>query len=762
MDNWEFALEENGEKVFKQVNLPHDWAITQPFQKDMEQGEEQGYRKKWGIGWYRKKILLDKKEGNCYFLDFGGIYEDSCIWINGYKAGGRKYGYSPFRIEITDFVKSGENEILIKVDNTKKPGDRWYSGAGIYRTVKLIETEKNYLNQEKIIVKTSIEGTTGWIDVNLGTSEPVRVTVRKGTECYQQEGKGEYLVFQIPNAKFWSAESPELYELTVELLEGERTVDEITMKIGIREFDFIPGKGMFVNHKPVKLKGVCIHQDVGCVGIAVVKELWRERLSELKKIGCNAIRAAHHIYAEEFLDLCDEMGFYLYEECFDKWTGGLYGRYFETEWKKDLTCMVERDRNRASIFIWGVGNEVENQAQPSMLRLLKMLKAQVETLDDTRPISYAMNPHFKRQNLIDVSKVENIQQFVDEEDETEIYDLEERIDCIVEIGKIVDIISCNYQEQWYEKIHERLPDKLILGTEIYQFFKGYEKQTQNYCIENPSLVPFAKDYVIGGFIWTGFDYLGESMGYPSKGWSGSLMRTNGVKRPSYYLLQSYWSKNPMVYFAVMDYSLEDEFTKEHWDMPMYAEHWHFPQFHKAVIPYMIATNCDEVQLFLNDRQIYLSAPEKNANHMITGFLPYEPGKVKVVGYIEGQEVCSHEVVTPETPVQLIFEKGEQLEVEAKTQYLFTVRACDEWRNPYFRESSQVRFCVEGAGEILAVDNGNLMSSEPYDSDSKHMYRGQASVLVKSGKEGAFRISAYASGMRTGSIWCAIRNVGNEE
>ncbi|MFR8336925.1 MAG: glycoside hydrolase family 2 TIM barrel-domain containing protein [Eisenbergiella massiliensis] len=169
--------------------------------------------------------------------------------------------------------------------------------------------------------------------------------------------------------------------------------------------------------------------------------------------------------------MCDELGFYVYEECFDKWTGGLYGRYFETEWKKDVEAMVKRDRNRACIFIWGVGNEVENQGQPSMLAILKMLKDYVLTMDATRPVTYAMNPHFKRESNVDLSQIKDIQKFVDEADDTEIYDVRERVERICRIGEIVDVISCNYQEQWYPMIHEAMPDKLILGTEIYQFFK---------------------------------------------------------------------------------------------------------------------------------------------------------------------------------------------------------------------------------------------------------------------------------------------------
>lgn len=220
------------------------------------------------------------------------------------------------------------------------------------------------------------------------------------------------------------------------------------------------------------------------------------------------------------MDLCDEIGFYVYEECFDKWTGGLYGRYFQTEWQKDIEAMVKRDRNHPCIFIWGVGNEVENQGQNSMLQILKMFSDYVRMLDSTRPVSCAMNPNFKRESNVDISKIKDIQKFVDEAESTDITKIDEKVDRIRKIAEYVDVISCNYMEQWYPQIHAAIPEKPILGTEIYQFFKGHHDSYKNFTNENPSLVPFEKDknYVIGSMVWSGYDYLGESTGYPAKGW----------------------------------------------------------------------------------------------------------------------------------------------------------------------------------------------------------------------------------------------------
>nr|WP_314465412.1 glycoside hydrolase family 2 TIM barrel-domain containing protein [uncultured Clostridium sp.] len=761
MDGWEFALNDNCGQFFRKVNLPHDWTIYTPFQKDMEEGEAQGFKNRWGIGWYRRSYLLEQKqEGYRYFLDFGGIYENSTVWVNETEVGGWKYGYTSFRLDITEAVLEGENRIVIKVDNTAKPSDRWYSGAGIYRTVKWIEVEEQHFEEREVTVNTRIDGYHAIVKVETGVKGRITAVLSDETSMMESSSESGEVEFHITDAKLWSAENPHLYQLTLTLLDAGRITDSISMRIGICDIKMIPGSGMFVNNERVIIKGVCVHQDLGCRGTANKPELWRERLKQLKIMGCNAIRAAHHTFSSEFLDLCDEMGFYVYEECFDKWTGGLYGRYFQTEWEKDLTAMVKRDRNRACIFMWGVGNEVENQAQDSMLKILKMLLSKVRSLDSTRPCTYAMNPHFKRESDVEIQKIKNIQEFVDEVSDTEIYDMEERLDRISRIAELVDVICCNYQEQWYDEIHARFPDKLILGTETYQFFKGHLNQMQNFTVENPQLVPFEKAHVIGGMIWTGFDYLGESMGYPAKGWSGAPIRTNGCCRPAFYMLQSYWSSKPMVHISVMDYSLEDEGVKEHWDMPIYADHWHFPQFHKTIIPYMIATNCDEVRLFLNEKEFYVQKPELYPNQIITGFLPWKPGTVKVIGIQDGREVCSHELITPGQAVKLMFDQSEfTLDDgmwEDGYEILLTVRAMDIHGIPYFRESTRVRFRIEGSAEIIAVDNGNLMDSEPYDESFIHMYHGQASVILcinkkQADKSGRIVVYADAEGMQSGRM-----------
>lgn len=770
MEGWKFAWNERSDEAFSPVELPHDWAVSRPFDRNMEEGGSQGFRSRFGVGWYRKELTLsEKRENTCYYLEFGGIYENSTVWVNDQLAGGRKYGYSTFALDVTEFLQEGINRIEVRVDNTQRPSDRWYSGAGIYRTVKLIAVEKEHFNPWEVVVRTQIEGTTAKVSVNSGLQgKTIRaeLTGKNDGPVISAEGDSEMLELTVEDAGLWSAEEPNLYLLTLSLLDRDRIADQISLRIGLRTIEMIPGKGMYVNGTYTKIKGVCLHQDVGCLGIAANKEIFKKRLLALKEMGCNAIRPAHYTFSSDFLDLCDEMGFYVYEECFDKWHGGLYGRYFQTEWQSDVDAMVKRDRNHACIFMWGVGNEVENQGQESMLTTLKLLTDYVRTLD-LRPVSYAMNPHFKREDNADLSKIKDIQKFVDEVSDTEIYDNEERVERIAGIAQYVDVIGCNYQEQWYPFIHEKVPDKLILGTEVYQYFMGDQNQMQNFTDTNPVLAVQDTDYVLGSYVWTGIDYLGESMGYPAKGWGGSLIRTNGSRRPSYYLMQSYWGRKPMVHFSVMDYSLADEGVKEHWDIPMLADHWHFPQFQKTVIPYMITSNCEEVHLYLNGKRIYVPRPDACKNHVITGFLPYLPGTVEAVGLNGRAEVCRHTLRTPGMAVQLGFagdawtsdnRNGECMKVSAQRGYQLqlAVQALDDEGNPCFRESAKVRFRVEGPAKLLAVDAGELTSNEPYQSDAIHLFHGQASVMIAlTGEPGRVCVYADADGMRTGVCQCQI-------
>lgn len=750
---WQFAFGTRDKcptEGFVSVTIPHDWVIGRKIDKPENytyREMSQGFFDRYHIGWYRRSFQVNKLNKNeVITICFGGVYENCTVWINGQKAGGQRYGYTSFELDVTSLVHEGENEIIVRVDNTAEPADRWYSGCGIYRPVKIIRMSKQHLKPRDIIITTSIHQDTALVKIQTGTDSPVRaLLVLPNGQSHTGEGNGKILL-TVQDAPLWSSDSPKLCKLTLSLLHENKVEDTISYRIGLREISF--GKdGMLVNGKPEKLRGMCIHQDFACVGIAVIPELWRERLLLLKDLGCNAIRASHHPHSDEFMDLCDEMGFYVYEECFDKWHSGAYGRYFESDWQHDLDAMITRDRNRPSVVIWGVGNEVENQALPSMLKTLKMLVSRVKELDPSRPVTYAMNPHFKRPVKVDLTQIKDIQKFVDEVDDREIEDVDERISYISKIADLVDIISCNYQEQWYNAIHIACPDKLILGTEIYQYFIGHRDNMQNYVEHLPSLVPMEKDYVIGGFVWTGFDYLGESMGWPSKGWPGSLYRTNNVPRFSRHIHEAIWAKKPIMRIGLLDYTLPDEFSKEHWSIPPYEELWDYPQVGRVVLPIMAATNCERVIIDYGPKVLILDDNNRDTNGMLRGYIPYVPGRLIAKGYIGDKEVCTQVIETPDKVAKLAFEPYNHNANQSKA-FLLTVMAQDAKGRPVLRSTQTVTFKADG-GVIIGTDNGDLTCHIPYSSHSMPMYRGRVSVLVLANGQAPLTVIASADGLQAG-------------
>lgn len=802
-DNWLFCeqdvaegyredLEESG---WKMVQIPHDWAVKRAVNPDMEAVPEwtfgpqaQGYLDRWGIGWYRRHLLLpQKKEEKRYFFRFDGVFERCSVYLNETLLGEHRYGYSGFSLEVTEQIRQGDNIIAVRVDNSRTITDRWYSGCGIYRNVEFIELPKIFLRMEDVYLTADYADGKGSLTLQVAQPErkpetqletqlemkpEAQLEMKPETKSETQpemtiwaemEGvfgrvvldksvhmgtdAGKYtLVLENLDVRPWSAEEPNLYTLKVSV-----SGHTLAFPVGFRRVEFIPRKGMFVNGEPVKMKGVCLHHDAGCVGSAVTKSLLRKRLQLLKSMGCNTIRTSHNIASTDMMDLCDEMGFYVLAECFDKWVQGAYSRFYETDWEADMSYWLLRDRNRPSVVMWSVGNEIEDQGAAPMLELLKKHCDKVRSMD-SRPVTLAMSPHY--QNL----QGESVEASVSE-----------KIQAIRRIAEIVDVIGCNYQEQWYEAIHEQMPEKLILGTEVYLFFKGSYEHYFNYSTENPWMDVERNEYVIGGCLWAGIDYLGESMGYPSKGWAGALIHENLVRKPISYLWESYWKTEAVVHISILDYTRKAEIVREPWsEMPL-SDCWNYPMFTKMPMPYMIFSNCEEVRLSLNGKYFDIAKPAECESRIITGFLPLETGRVLVEGVRDGQVVCTHELVTSGPSVGLKFidssevnadamnltqtsdRISDKIPLETPLQLLFTVAAVDREGNSNCRECAQVQFAVEGPCMIEGVDNGYLCNLEPFASDRVHMHQGKASVVVRVTGRGRIVLHAFAEGMQEATI-----------
>ncbi len=721
------------------VEVPHDGIIGGKVREDAPLDMAQGFFDRRCTMRYRKTFRLDEKqEGKCYALDFDGAFENAEVYLNGVYCGGQHYGYSPFCLDVTEQVRSGGNEIEVRLDNTPEPADRWYSGGGLYRPVWLLIREKEYPGDVQVITCLKEDGAE--VRVTDGTQREAHACLvdAQGRTAAQAHGRGT-LTLHVSEPKLWSASDPYLYTLVFGLDGG----DAWEARVGIRSIA-MTADGLFVNGRPETFRGVCVHQDLGCQGIAWDCVAWKERLLQLKDWGINALRLSHHAHCREMLELCDELGFYVYAECFDKWHSGLYGRYFDENWEQDVDAMVLRDRNHPCIVIWGVGNEVENQGLPSMVRTLAALTARVRSLDPTRPVTYAMNPHFKKAGKpIDFSKVKDIQKLVDEADEREIEDMQERLDAVERIAEHVDVVSCNYQEQWFGAIHARIPDKPILATEAYPFFMGHPDSMQNYTMVPPALFSQALPYVLGSFIWAGYDYLGESMGWPSKGWTGSLFRMDGAPRIAAWILRSQWRDEPLVHIGILDQALGDELTKAHWACPPFEDVWDFPGLHQGVVPYLIASNCERVEIHLGNRVFY---PRKDPDQVYyTGFLPWMPGRLQVLGFRGGQCVAEHSLYTPGPAAGVHITDAGTGEWGPGQTRRFLVQFEDAQGHPCIRENRKVVLALSGAAKLEAVDSADLMDTTPYSSPERRAWHGRIYAVVRRTGTGAVELTARTQG-----------------
>ena len=559
---------------WKDVHLPHDWSIEGPKDKANPGGSKNGYFP-GGIGWYRKHFRPSPNdEGKRIVVEFDGVYQNSEVWINGHSLGRRPNGYIGFQHDLTPHVRfDQENVLAVRVDNSEQPNCRWYTGSGIYRDVRLTATDKLHVKHCGTYVTTpSISKVNATVRVRTEVSnsfaEPRtcelvtrvldanRKVVAERVEIHTIPAQGDHQFDQdieVLDPELWSIDAPKMYTILTRLKTDAVVRDEYHTQFGIRRVSFEKDRGFVLNGEQVKLKGVCIHHDAGSLGAAVPVRAWERRLEILKSIGCNAIRTSHNPPSTELLDLCDRMGFVVIDEAFDKWDAP-YGPWFKEWWQADLTDMLRRDRNHPSVIMWSVGNEVSNQGRPEFMEQLKKLVDLTRAIDPTRAVTCALKP-------------------------AKVLSREENAKTVTAIARLVDVISCNYSEQWFEDYRKEFPEIIIVASESYPYYRGKDLSHKAFEPLNPWLEAAQHDYVAGTFYWTGIDYLGEAeAGWPEHGWNCSLIDTCGLVRPVAHLHKSFWTEEPMVHIAVMDDSLDVPLaTKDHWGWPKMDSHWTLPQ-----------------------------------------------------------------------------------------------------------------------------------------------------------------------------------------
>jgi beta-galactosidase len=755
---------------WRQLNLPHDWAIEGPFDPNLN--PHTGALPFFGTGWYRKSFTVPEGGKGKYFsIEFDGAMSNSTVWLNGHELGGRPYGYMGFSFDLTPYLDFGANNVIAVRLKPEDRSSRWYPGAGIYRNVWIditgplhvarwgtfvttpqasdaegsvaVKTEvRNRLNVErKITLATSVMDASNKVVAHTTND----VTIPAGSSLIIPSA------LSVQHPQRWDTEHPYQYTLVSQVMDGKTSVDRYVTPFGIRTIAFDKEKGFLLNGRHVRIQGVCNHGDLGALGTAVNLRALERQLEIMKGAGVNAIRTSHNPPPPELLDLCDRMGLLVMDESFDMWkiskipNGNGYSKYFDEWSERDVRDMTRRDRNHPSIIMWSIGNEIPEQGRPEGAAMAKRLTGFFHEEDPTRPTTSAFNNW--------AGAIRN------------------------KLADEVDLPGFNYQPMRYEQIIKDHPTWIIYGSEtascvssrgVYHLpITAYQKdpshQITSYDVVAPSWaycpdVDFTYEdrlpQVLGEFMWTGFDYIGEPTPYfagrdpadwPARSSYFGMVDLAGFPKDRYYLYQSQWTSAPMIHIL---------------------PHWNWEGREGQAIPVMAYTNADEVELFLNGKSLgrkqRFSQPVelpvgKNVNqegkfmskYRLEWQVPYQPGDLKAVAYRGGKQVAVEEIHTAGAParVKLTADRA-SIQAGGKDLSFLTVRIEDAKGNLCPSADNLVQFSVTGAGEIAGVDNGNAATIEPFQADHRKAFSGMALLIVRSraAEKGRIHVSASSSGL----------------
>lgn len=721
---------------WRSLNVPHDWSIEGPYDRNNTTGRGGGYLP-GGIGWYRKTFSMDTADTKkLVFIEFDGVMANSDVWINGFHLGKRPNGYVSFEYELTghlNFGKDKKNIMAVRADNTIQPASRYYTGAGIYRHVRLSVTNPVHVAHRGSFVTTTgvtVENATiniqTTISNQLGTVQNILVQtditspdgrIVASAESKQKitGNKDQTVLQKISLAKpvSWDLDNPELYKATTKIIIDKNPVDEITTSFGIRDIKFDAATGFSLNGKNVKIKGVCLHHEAGALGAAVPLSVWKRRFQLLKELGVNGIRTSHNGVAPEFLDLCDKMGVLVMDETFDTWNAAKshaekgYNLYFTDWWERDTRDIVMRDRNHPSVIIYSVGNEVHDNLNDSTgFRKYKMQQDLCHSLDPTRPVTMAL--------------------------------FRPALSHVYENGfaDIMDVVGQNYRENELVAAHDKNPNRKVIGTENR--------------LEQAAWIPLRdKAYMSGQFLWTGIDYLGEADWPAVAHGSGLLDKTGGIRDVGYQR-QSWWSDKPMLYVMRKQGNAGAGDWISDWsptDIDTYDE---------AKI--QVFSNCDEVELFLNDVSVgTVPRPADNASPRLWS-VTFHKGTLKAVARNKGKIVGEQQLTTTGDPAKIVV-SVDKPDIENIWDDLVYVTATivDEKGLPCLNATDKIKFTLKGPGIIAAVDNADLTCSDSYLSSERWAYKGKCIAIIKANaSNGVIKITASATELKSGTSTVNIK------
>jgi beta-galactosidase len=774
---------------WRTVTLPHDWSIEGPFSD--EWASATGYLP-GGIGWYQKTFSsqADWKNKNLYIY-FDGVYKNSTVWLNGHLLGNRPNGFTPFEYELSKYINySGKNVLTVKVDHKEFADSRWYTGSGIYRNVYLIAkqplhikkwgveftTDKvtaasaqakikvrlqnsspNQANASTVSSSSSANASTSTVSTQANASTSVNASVE--AKLLDQNGKliatatkavqlkdsaVAELAFALKSPRLWSVEKPELYKLQVNVVQNGKLTDQWIEQVGVRDIRFDADQGFFLNGQHTKLKGVCIHDDAGALGVAVPEAVWRRRLVDLKEAGVNSLRMSHNPHADYLYRLCDEMGFLVQDEAFDEWEYGKnkwvqgwnvgtpskdgYSKYFNEWSSRDLADMVLRNYNHPSIIMWSIGNEIDYPNDPYSSEVLntgrnpqiygkgyladhppvsrlgdisKRLVKVIKDLDTSRPVTAALAGVVMSNTT---SYPENL-----------------------------DIVGYNYQEYRYADDHKENPKRFIYGSE-----NGMQLSAWNAVDSNA--------YISAQYLWTGIDYLGEAGRWPERSNRAGLLDLAGFRKPEYFFRQSLWSDKPMIYIGTTTVPKSED--KGIWSHKQAEHNWNWNAGDKVRVNCF--TNCSEAELFLNGKSLGRKSP--GTNKVISWDIDYVAGTLSVKGYKDQKQLATDQIKTSGAAYAINATLENAGSKSATDLAQVKVQVVDAQGNPVYNAENEVTVAIQGKATLLGLESGSSSSHEDYKGSKRKVLKGKMLAYIQLPAKGSnVNVTFSAAGLKNKTI-----------
>jgi len=753
--DWQFHLGETPgaqlpdfsptEWQWEEIQLPHDWSIALDF--DPQAGGSSGYLP-GGIGLYRKTFTVPKSyRGRHVGIIFDGIYHKATVYLNGEKLGYHRYGYTSFEYDLTPHLRfDAPNVLFVHVDHAEE--SRWYTGSGIYRHVWLQVTDPVHIatwgtyvttpavtdDKAEIAIRTEVinasdKDKTLTIRQTLLDTEgkPVRQNGKRlsvdSDPINAHAGDTLYIDqrLSLADPHLWDIDDPHLYTVLTEVKAGRKLLDSYRTPLGIRTFHFDADKGFFLNGRAMKLQGVCLHQDAGCLGVAVPDRAYERRLRILKDFGVNAIRCSHNPPSPEFLTICDTLGLVVIDEAFDKWKSGYYKAFFDQCWRQDIGDMVKRDRNHPSIIAWSIGNELQEawNSDDVGVERARMLQDFVHEIEPSRPCILAVQQKFKDK-----------------------------------FGGVTDLIGYNYMENRMLRDHKLHPERKMMVTEAFPYYSGLRvDNVRDYVEYNPWNYVKDNDFIAGAFIWAGVDYIGEASAWPSVGWNSCPFDLTMNEKPCASYFRTVWQpERPFLKLMVRDNILDIAAGKDHWQYPPMVDTWNLPFQDGRVVQVRCVTTCDSVRLLAphwNNPQLDFGfrRTEDYTDNTIIWNQPYRKGKVLAIGYKDGKEVCRDSLVTTGATATLALDTDRPvLHADGQDMAHIRVTLLDKEGRRSQMDDRKITVTVEGSGRLLGIDNGDLRRVKTFRGNSLPTDFGSALIRVQAGrKAGTLRVIVKMEG-----------------